>query len=173
MMRADRVYATSVLSPMVGYDPGRNVQAVAQAFTNHTQFSQFAGAAPLSLLQRIKLRFQARKATRQARRMLANLATLGSPGPATPTMTGIHGPLQGRQGMARMAAFISAGQPQMPGVARSPLQAGASIAPASVNVPYQLAYQAVQGNTPYIDQRAAAYGAANFFDPRRGWYDGR
>ena len=32
-MRPDRVYRTSVLSPMVGYDPGQAVEAVANEFT--------------------------------------------------------------------------------------------------------------------------------------------
>jgi hypothetical protein len=173
-VRPDRVYKTSVLSPIVGYNPGVDVQAVAQAFTSRGYNVPTAGmslglaAPPLNVFQRLKVRIQAAGAERRARRMMKKLAKLGvQPAP----VSGLHGPEPARQGMALVAARISAGHYPMPTGARTKLQAAGQIMPVAVNTPAMMAQQAVAGSPTYVAQRATAYGFNNWADKRRNWFD--
>lgn len=59
-MRPDRVYRTSVLSPMAGYVPGPDVQAVAAAFTSPGLGFAFGTGPIAQWWSGIKARFAAR-----------------------------------------------------------------------------------------------------------------
>ena len=156
-VRPDRVYRTSVLSPIVGYQPGAAVQSVATAFTSGGTQLQL-GAAPLSAWQRFKLRVRMAGSERRARRMMQQLAKLGLQPQQSAPMAGLHGAEPARQGMATMAAQISAGMPPLPQGARTRLQAGSAIIPQSSGVPFQLSQQAVTGAPPYVAERAGVDG---------------
>lgn len=184
VVRPDRVYATSVLSPIVGYNPGTDVMAVAQAFTSRgydvgtvnvptAGMSLSLGAPPLNFFQRLKIRLQAAASERRAKRMLRKLAKLSSQngGGTAPPVSGLHGPEPARQGMALVAARISVGQYPMPMGARTKLQAGTAIIPTSSGIPRTMAAQAVAGSPTYVAQRAATYGYNNWADKRRNWFD--
>lgn len=76
-MRPDRVYRTSVLAPMVGYQPQADVQAVTMAFTqgpDRGMMLQGLGAMP-GPIQRFLARLQAWIAERKARKFVE--ATVG------------------------------------------------------------------------------------------------
>lgn len=178
LVRPDRVYATSVLSPIVGYNPGADVMAVAQNFTNRGYDVPTAGMSlslagpPLNVFQRLKIRIQAKLSQKRALKMLRKLAKLNSQnGGATAPVAGFHGPEPARQTMALVAARISVGQYPMPQGARTKLQAGTAIIPSSSGIPRSLAQQAVAGSPTYVAQRAAAQGYANWADKRRHWFD--
>lgn len=87
-MRPDRVYATGVLAPMVGYQPQVDVQSVAQEFTQGAPLAtMLQGLGGLNFFQKLKLRFQAARARRHAAQfMFAGPAGMyglqGPPGPA-------------------------------------------------------------------------------------------
>ena len=168
MMRADRVYRTGVIPPLVAVNPGPNVQAVAQAFTAQGSSLQLSG--PLSFWQRWKLRREARKAEKRTFKMLRNLAQDPVP-PGAPTMAGLHGPAFGQLRMQNMAVSIAAGNPPMPTGARTYLQAGTQIIPAGADLPARLAAEAVAAAPPDIARRAAAYGFSNWRNPRRSRFD--
>lgn len=177
VVRPDRVYATSVLSPIPGYNPGPDVQAVALAFTSRGYNIPTAGMTvglgappPLSFFQRLRIRFEAKRSEKQARRMMKRLAKLGVQPSSTP-VNGLHGVEPARQGMALVAARISAGQYPMPMGARTKLQAGAAIIPSAVSTPQMLAQQAVAGSPTYVASRAAQYGFDNWANKRRTWFD--
>lgn len=83
VMRPDRVYRTSVLSPMMNYSPQADVQAVAYAFTQGPPLGtmlQGLGAQP-SLIDRIKAFFNRGKSIVQEQRA----AILNSVPAPTPT----------------------------------------------------------------------------------------
>jgi hypothetical protein len=179
VLRPDRVYATSVLSPIVGYNPGADVMAVAQNFTSRgynvptAGMSLSLGAPPLNFFQRLRIRIAAASSERRARRMLKKLAKLSAQNgtAAQPPMGGLFGPEPARQGMALVAARISVGQYPMPAGARTKLQAGTAIIPSSSGIPRTMAQQAVAGSPTYVAQRAAAYGYGNWANKRRNWFD--
>jgi len=170
MMRADRVYRTGVIPPLVSVNPGQNVQDVAQAFTDRGASLQLNGPTPLSWWQRKKLEWAYRKASKRTFKMLQNLAT-EAPAPGAPTMSGLHGPAFGRLRMENLAVAIANGNPPMPTGARTYLQAGSAIVPQGTSLPMQLAAEAVAGSPPEIRRKAAALGARNWLNPRRGSFD--
>ena len=68
-MRPDRVYKTGVLSPMQGYQPNQDVQAVAAEFTDfptNLQVTALSGATGAGFFQRLALRWNAWRAQRKA-----------------------------------------------------------------------------------------------------------
>lgn len=178
VVRPDRVYATSVLTPIVGYNPGADVMAVAQNFTSRGYDVPTAGMSlslagpPLNFFQRLKIRLQAAASERRARKMLKKIAKLSQQQGATaPPVSGLHGPEPARQGMALVAAQISVGQYPMPQGARTKLQVGTAIIPSSSGIPRTMAQQAVAGSPTYVAQRAATQGYNNWADKRRNWFD--
>jgi hypothetical protein len=105
VVRPDRVYRTSVLSPIVGYNPTADVQAVARAFTqgppSGTVLSGLGATANFGPLRRLGLRIKAAWAARGARKFMAVAATDNQmagpppgPGPMTP---GVMAPGNGQQ----------------------------------------------------------------------------
>lgn len=94
-MRPDRVYRTSVLSPMMGYQPQADVQNVAMMFTQGPARGMMLdglGAMP-GPIQRWLARVQAWIAERKAKKLMQTqlppgrmppqtMAGLGMPGPA-------------------------------------------------------------------------------------------
>ncbi len=108
-MRPDRVYRTSVLSPMVGYQPGADVNAVAMAFTQGPyRGMMLSGLGAPGPLARLGLRIKAAIAERRARKFMG-VSGLGMPGPApvqalqiaphlASQMTGVMALMQGRYG---------------------------------------------------------------------------
>lgn len=74
VMRPDRVYKTSVLAPMVGYQPQRDVQAVAQAFTQGPPLGTMLRGLgePTSLWERIKAVFARGRAVSAMAKEIAN-----------------------------------------------------------------------------------------------------
>jgi hypothetical protein len=88
-MRPDRVIRTSVLSPMVGYDPHADVQAVAMEFTQGPQRGMMLqGLGQAGPIRRwwegVKMRMAARRAQR-----FMQVSGLGMPGPAPVVATQI------------------------------------------------------------------------------------
>lgn len=79
-MRPDRVYRTSVLSPMMGYDPHRDMQAVAMVFTQGPARGMQLQGMP-GPIRRWWEGVKARIAARKAQQMM-QVAGLGMPGPA-------------------------------------------------------------------------------------------
>jgi hypothetical protein len=73
--------------------------------------------------------------------------------------------------MAVVAAQISVGRFPLPGGARTYLQAGTAINPASSGVPFSFSRQAVAGAPQYVSQRAAKVGFNNWADLRRHRFD--
>jgi hypothetical protein len=86
-MRPDRVYRTSVLSPMVGYQPQADVQHVAMAFTQgpaRGMTLEGLGAMP-GPIQRFFARLKARIAQRKAQKLMQVVGPQGqSPVPQPP-----------------------------------------------------------------------------------------
>lgn len=77
-MRPDRVYRTSVLAPMVGYQPQADVQAVAQAFTQGPPLgTMLQGLGAFGPLTRLKLRVQGWLAARRGAGTFMNTGTAG------------------------------------------------------------------------------------------------
>lgn len=79
VVRPDRVYRTSVLSPIVGYQPGADVQAIATAFTQGPpRAGSLAGLGnPFATFgARVRAWWNARRAQRF---MSAGTAGLGAP----------------------------------------------------------------------------------------------
>jgi hypothetical protein len=78
-VRPDRVYATSVLQPVQGYQPNQDVQAVAGEFTQYPMSLQvksglagFLGAAPtINAFQRAKLWMQSKMASKRTGQFMA------------------------------------------------------------------------------------------------------
>lgn len=106
-MRPDRVYATGVLSPMTGYQPQHDVNAVTREFTQGPTLGlqlQGLGAMP-GPIARWWFNLKARIAARRAQRLMQ---TPAAPPPFVPTGPS---PAQGVQGMPgpahAMAAQIS------------------------------------------------------------------
>jgi hypothetical protein len=73
VLRPDRVYATGVLAPMVGFMPGQDVQAVAADFTERSQNLGLAGlayagafgaAGQLNFVEKMKLKLEAWSTTK-------------------------------------------------------------------------------------------------------------
>lgn len=185
MFRADRIYRTGVLSPLPGYEPGANVQAVAQRFTNagpYVQGQPVAGlqlsAAPLPLngvklgpIQRLRIKWQIARSERRARKMLDRLSKMGlAPVTSTP-MAGLRGVEPAYEGMAQLAARVSSGRLDLPSGMRTQLQAGTAIIPQSSGLPLHLAAQAVVDSPEYVRTRAAAHGYAAWAGTRSWWYD--
>lgn len=88
VVRPDRVMRTSVLSPIVGYQPNADVMAVAQAFTQGPPSGtmlQGLGALDFGPIKRLGLRIKAWFAQAKAGRFAAVAATdnqMASPTPA-------------------------------------------------------------------------------------------
>lgn len=187
MFRADRIYRTGVLSPLPGYEPGANVQAVAQRFTSAGPYVQGqptagmalrpmplagpVGAIKLGPIQRLKIRWQLARSEKRARKMLARLAAMGVGPAAGAPMAGLHGLEPGRESMAQLAARVSNGRLDLPTVMRSQLQAGTAIIPRSSGVPMQLSAEAVARAPQYVRDRAASYGYGNWAGKRSWWFD--
>lgn len=170
MFRADRVYRTGVIPPLVEVNPGPNVQAVAQAFTAYGSSLQLDG--PLSFWQRWKLKRAARKASKRTLKMIENLVQQ-PPQANTPTMAGLYGPAPSQLRMQNMANSIANGRITLPDGARTYLQAGAQIVPQGYDLPMQLAVEATAKSPPEIARAGAATGIRNWINPRRGRFDRR
>ncbi len=100
VVRPDRVYRTSVLTPMVGYDPTADVQSVAMAFTQGpplgTQLQGF-GANPFAgWLARNKAAWNSRKAQKF---MFAGFGM--SPGPINNQASQVAPQMQAQMQMLR------------------------------------------------------------------------
>jgi len=88
-MRPDRVYRTSVLAPMVGYQPPADVEAVAMAFTQGAErgmMLQGLGAMPAPV-ERFLARLRAWIAERRAKKLMS--AGMPAPHPMPPTASGV------------------------------------------------------------------------------------
>lgn len=83
-VRPDRVYRTSVLSPIVGYQPGADVQAVAQAFTQGPPRAGSLAGLGAGPFARLGMRIKAALAERRARKFM--MAGLGA-APMGPAIT--------------------------------------------------------------------------------------
>lgn len=80
-MRPDRVYRTSVIAPMVGYQPEADVQAVTQEFTQGPRLGMMlSGLGTPGPIQRLGLRIKAWMARKKAERFM-QVSGLGMPGP--------------------------------------------------------------------------------------------
>lgn len=81
-VRPDRVYRTSVLAPFVGYSPGRDVQAVAMAFTQQgPRATMLSGLGEPGPLGRFWLKLKARFNAARANKFMFQ----GPPGPGAQT----------------------------------------------------------------------------------------
>lgn len=77
-VRPDRVYRTGVISSTMGYDPGADVQDVAASFTQYPMDLGLSGFGAIpGIFTRMKLRFQAWRASMKAKSMMAGLRGLG------------------------------------------------------------------------------------------------
>lgn len=96
-VRPDRVYRTSVLSPIMGYQPGVDVRNVLSSFAlGPAGMTQLSGPGLLGPIQRLGLRIKAAWAARKARKFM--FAGLGAPGPL---------PMQASQIAPQMQAQMS------------------------------------------------------------------
>lgn len=112
VVRPDRVYRTGVLAPIVGYQPGADVQAVAAAFTlgppSGTVLSGY-GLGNVGLITQLKLKIQSWIATAKAKKMMQVADAAGSagvapapqaPGPSTQAAAQVLAPDQAGRAMA-------------------------------------------------------------------------
>lgn len=113
-MRPDRVYRTSVLSPIAGYAPGRDVQAVAAAFTspfapNGLQGLGFTfGSGPIAQWWAgVKARWSARFAATGVHGLAG-----GPPGPAYQNAQQIAPQMAAQVQMLQSLAYTSGGGPR-------------------------------------------------------------
>lgn len=92
-MRPDRVYRTSVLSPMIGYRPGYAVQAVAREFTMGPQSGMALSGLGASPLDRVKSWWQGVKArVRGGTPMLPVQAAAAAQTPTSASQPVVHAP---------------------------------------------------------------------------------
>jgi hypothetical protein len=135
-VRPDRIYRTGVIQSAMGYDPGQDVQDVAASFVAYPMDLQAPangdggmsglrgfgfGASNLSLLQRMKLRYDAWKARRALKLQAQQVAGFHF----TQGMSGLRG--LGHYGMYGLGD----GDARQTGVAYP--QVGMSLAPPEVN----------------------------------------
>lgn len=143
-VRPDRVYRTGVLSPWFNFAPGQDVQAVASEFTQRSMnlsgpsgltllgsgLTLLGAAGRVGFMERMRLRFGAWKARRDAANVVAKAMT---PGPQqAQAQRQIAAAQQQAQGQADDRPFGNRGQsfhaqPDMHGMAYA--QVGMQVAP--------------------------------------------
>lgn len=134
-LRADRVYRTGVLSPMVGFQPQADVQAIAQEFTQGPPLGTMLGGLGDNVFTRLGLRIKAWFAQKRANAMIAQAnaaaasqAANGNPVPSIPVAPASANAAQVAPQIATQMQMLHQFGPQGHGIQRHAIAQAADVA---------------------------------------------